>query len=141
MPAAFFTSAFFTLLTVVLTALAASSGFFSAFAALAAAFASCSSFCIIIAICELLGAVGDNRYVTGALVGIKAAATGMIAYSAYKVGKTVLKDSFCWVLAIAAFVLIVFCGVNAVWVILAGIAAGLARGALKERSEKGGEQK
>ena len=99
------------------------------------------SFCIIIAICELLGAVGDNRYVTGALVGIKAAATGMIAYSAYKVGKTVLKDSFCWVLAIAAFVLIVFCGVNAVWVILAGIAAGLARGALKERSEKGGEQK
>lgn len=97
------------------------------------------SFCIIIAICELLGAVGDNRYVNGALTGIKAAATGLIVFSAYKVGKSVLKDAFGWVLAAAAFVLITFCGINAVWVILGGIAAGLAAGAVRARRGKGGE--
>ena len=43
------------------------------------------SFIIIILIVKLLHGLGDNAYVNGALKGIKAAATGLIAFSAYKV--------------------------------------------------------
>ncbi len=95
------------------------------------------SFIIIIIVVELLHGFGGNRYVLGALAGIKAAAAGLIAYSAYKVGKQVLKGPFQWVLAVAAFGAIAFLGVNAVWAILAGIAAGLAYSGWKSR--KGGE--
>ena len=40
------------------------------------------SFIIIILIVLLLKGIGDNPYVEGALMGIKAAATGLIAFSA-----------------------------------------------------------
>lgn len=93
------------------------------------------SFIIIIIVVELLHGFGGNRYVLGALAGIKAAATGLIAYSAYKVGKQVLKGPFQWVLAVAAFAAIALLGVNAVWTILAGIAAGLAYSGWKSRKE------
>ncbi len=83
------------------------------------------SLLIIIAIVELLQGIGDNQYIQGALVGIKAAATGLIAYSAIKVGRQILKNAFSWIMAIGAFVVIVFLGVNAVWTIVAGIILGL----------------
>ena len=68
--------------------------------------------------------VGTNPYIGGALEGIKAAATGLIAFAAWKMGKQTLGGVFQWVLALAAFVTIGFFGVNAVWVILAGILIG-----------------
>jgi len=83
------------------------------------------SFIIIILIVELLHGIGDNAYLNGALAGIKAAATGLIAYSAYKVGKKVLTGPFQWILAIGGFAGIVCFGVNAVWIILAGIFLGI----------------
>ena len=83
------------------------------------------SFLIIIAVVEVLRQIGDSRYIQGALVGIKTAATGLIAYSAFKVGRQVLHSVFAWILAVAAFGLITFGGINAVWVILAGIVLGL----------------
>lgn len=83
------------------------------------------SFLIIIGVVEVLRGIGDNTYVNGALVGIKAAATGLIAYSAYKVGKQVLKSAFAWILAIVSFVAIAGLSINAVYAILAGIALGL----------------
>ena len=83
------------------------------------------SFIIIILIVELLHGIGDNPYLNGALSGIKAAATGLIAYSAYKVGKKVLTGPFQWILAIGSFTGIVFFGINAVWAIVAGILLGI----------------
>ena len=83
------------------------------------------SFIIIIAVVELLRGIGDNAYVNGALTGIKAAATALIAYSAYKVGRQVLKGPFSWVLAIVTFVVIVWLKVNSVWAIIAGIFTGI----------------
>lgn len=83
------------------------------------------SFIVIILIVELLQGLGESTYVTGALTGIKAAATGLIAYSAYKVGKKVLKEPFQWILAIGAFVAIAWLNVNAVWAILAGLVLGI----------------
>lgn len=91
------------------------------------------SYIIIILVVELLNGIGDSPYVLGALVGIKAAATGLIAFSAYRVGRQVLKDVFGWILAIVAFVVITFFGINAVFAILAGMAAGM----IKTRAEAG----
>ena len=95
------------------------------------------SFVIIILVVSFLRSVEGNRYVQGALEGIKAAATGLIAFAAYKMGKQTLKNPFQWVTAAAAFVMVAVAGINAVWVILAGILAGeiysvVNKGGLKE---------
>lgn len=94
------------------------------------------SFIIIILIVLLLKGIGDNPYVEGALMGIKAAATGLIAFSAYKVGKQVLTGPFQWAVAVIAFGLIVYFSLNAVWAVLGGIAVGLVYTAVTERKEK-----
>lgn len=79
----------------------------------------------IILVIEVLKGIGDNRYINGALTGIRAAATGLIAYSAYSVGTKVLKDTFCWIIAAAAFILITFFDVSVVYVVIGSIIAGL----------------
>lgn len=98
------------------------------------------SFIIIIIVVKVLHGIGDSAYINGALTGIKAAATGLIGFSAYKVGKQVLKGAFQWVLAAGAFAVIIWFGVSAVWVIIAGIAAGLLYTAVKEK-RNGGESR
>ena len=94
------------------------------------------SLIIIIMVVELLSTIGGNKYVAGALVGIKAAATGLIIFAAYKLGKQILKGSFQWILAVAAFAVIAFLGVNAVWAII-----GLIYTKIKLSGEDGGEEK
>lgn len=79
----------------------------------------------IILVIEVLKWIGDNKYINGALTGIRAAATGLIAYSAYSVGKKVLKDTFGWVVAAAAFILITFLDISVVYVVVGSIIAGL----------------
>ena len=56
--------------------------------------------------------------------GIKAAATGLIAFAAYKLGRQTVKKPFQWIMAGAAFAAIGILGFSAVWVIIAGIFAG-----------------
>ena len=96
------------------------------------------SLVIIILIVEVLRSTCDYKWVKGALVGIKACATGLIAFSAYKVGSQVLKDAFNWILALVSFVLMVFTGLNGVYVILGGIFMGIIWETFREhrRSEK-----
>lgn len=85
------------------------------------------SFLIIIAVVLFLNKIQDNPYVQGGLTGIRAAATGLVAYAAIKLGKKVLKGQgwFTWLLALAAFVAIAILEVSAAWVILAGIVLGI----------------
>ena len=83
------------------------------------------SFLIIILVVELLETLGDSTYLDGAMTGIKAAATGLIGYSAYKIGKKVLVGAVPVILAALSFGAVAFFGVSAVWVILLGIAAGI----------------
>lgn len=83
------------------------------------------SFIIIILVVKLLHGIGDNSYVQGALTGIKAAATGLIAFAAYKVGKQTLNSTFTWALAILTFSLIIIFDISAVWMIIFGIIAGI----------------
>lgn len=97
------------------------------------------SFIIIILIVELLQGIGDNSYVTGALTGIKAAATGLIGYSAYKIGRKVLTGPFAWCLAVGAFVAIVWLGISAVWVVLTGILIGLVSTGICRTGRDGGD--
>lgn len=83
------------------------------------------SFLIIILVVELLRALGDSSYLSGALTGIKAAATGLIGWSAYKLGKKVLDGILPVVLAGVSFAAVAFVGVDAIWMILAGVAVGV----------------
>lgn len=93
------------------------------------------SFVIIILVVLFLEEVGGNPYVGGLLEGIKAAATGLIAYAAWKLGKQTLKNAFQWTVAIIAFVLLAFVGLDAVWVVLAGLLAGEIYYAIKGAKE------
>lgn len=82
------------------------------------------SFVIIILVVSILKNVEQNPYVQGALEGIKAAATGLIAFAAYKMSKQTLTGIFQWVMAAFALLLVTFLKVSAVYVIIAGILAG-----------------
>ena len=82
------------------------------------------SFVIIILVVTILGSVKDNTYVQGALMGFKAAATGLIAYAGVNMAKKALTGAFQWVVALVALVLIAILGIDAVWVILGGILIG-----------------
>ena len=98
------------------------------------------SFLIILAIANILLRVGDNPYLAGAFTGIKAAICGMILATVIRLGKNNLKDAFGWIIALAAFVLIVFLQVNVVWVILGAAVLGIAWMLVqKSHSGKGGD--
>ena len=96
---------------------------------------------IMILVAELLHSLGNLTVLQGALKGIKAAVTGLIAYSVYKVGKNVLKGPFQWVLAVGTLVAVSVLGVNAVCTILAGILLGLLYTSKLNKGEPGGESK
>lgn len=96
------------------------------------------SFMIIIAVVTLLGAIGDNPYVNGAFTGVKAAVCGLVVVSAWKLGKQVIKDKFCIVVAAAAFIAIAIFRITAIWAILSGAAAGIIY--LTLRDKKGGKK-
>ncbi|MBR5315288.1 MAG: chromate transporter [Firmicutes bacterium] len=100
------------------------------------------SFLIIILVVELLETIGNWSYLEGALDGIKAAVTGLIAFSVYKVGKNVLKGPFQWVLAVGTVIVVAVFRINAVFAILAGMVLGIVYTSKKERKkEVGGESK
>ena len=83
------------------------------------------SLLVIITAVLFLDAVGENAYVQGAFVGVKAASCALILYAAINLGKKVLKSKLDWAIAVTAFVMIAVFGVTALWAIVLGIFAGL----------------
>ena len=83
------------------------------------------AFVSIIVILLLLGSIENNSYVLGAFEGIKAASAALIAVTAYKMGKQILKARLDFFIAGTSFLIIVFAGINAAWTIVFGGLAGL----------------
>ncbi len=93
------------------------------------------SFLIIIAVVTLLDNVSGNPAVEGAFLGIKAAVCALIIVSAVRLGKKILKKPLHWILAIAAFVMIVVFDITALWAIIAGAAAGVVYQVIRNNRE------
>lgn len=91
------------------------------------------SIVIIILIALALSATAENPYINGALIGIKGAAVGLIGYSAFSIGRNILKDPFSWIVALISFGLLIFVDISALWVILGGILVGLIYTAFKAK--------
>ena len=95
------------------------------------------SMVVIILVVEFLNGFSGNKYIEGALVGIKATTVGLISYALYKVGRQVIKGPFSAVLAIVSFVMVAVLGMNAMWAILLGVVSGLVY--VYVVKQKGGE--
>ena len=103
------------------------------------------SFVIIILIAMFMENFGDNRYIQGALKGIRIATLGLILSAAVKLaGKTFDKVkgskadcAFSILLFCVSFLLISFMGVDAVWVILGGMILGIFYSLIKARRAEG----
>ncbi len=83
-----------------------------------------SLLCIIL-IVLFLGRIEDNKYINGAFVGLTAAACGLIAASALRLGKQAIKDKFGLILAVVTFAAVIIFDVNAVIMIIAAGVAGI----------------
>jgi chromate transporter len=82
------------------------------------------SFIIILVIAFLLFNIHNNVYINKAFTGVRAGVTAMIALSAVKLGKSIIKDKFSALLAVLSFVAIVIFDIHAIIAIVAGGAAG-----------------
>ena len=99
------------------------------------------SFVIIILIAMFMENFGDNRYIQGALKGIRIATLGLILSAAVKLAaKTYDKvkgrkagRAFSILLFGVSFLLISFMGIDAVWVILGGMILGICYSLFKAR--------
>ena len=78
-----------------------------------------------------LDQIGENGFVQGAFMGVKAAVCGLILVTAIKLLKKI--DVFTIVMAVGALVCVAFLGVEAVWVILASIVIGIIYNSLRVR--------
>ena len=94
------------------------------------------AFVSIIILVALLGVIGDNRFVTGAFMGIKAAVCGLLIVTSVKLlmqmckgrpGEPVKKGRvvFTVIMSLASLIAVGFFGITAVLVILAGIVIGI----------------
>ena len=99
------------------------------------------SFMIILMIAMFMENFGENRYIKGALKGIRIATCGLIISAAIRLGgKTFEKVKgskadtvFSLILFLVSFLLISFMGIDALWVILAGLVTGICYSVIKAR--------
>ncbi len=83
------------------------------------------SLVIIILIAKSLAGFGDNRYIMGALGGLRAAAVGLVAVAVYTVGKQVVKTPLTLATSLLAFILVAFCKTPVPYLILAYVCVGI----------------
>ena len=103
------------------------------------------SFLIILVLASGLAKFGDNRYISGAMAGFRAAALGLVLVSVVQLGTTIFKNNRWNIIAAAiAFSLIVFLKIDTGIVILLflmyGLVRGLTAGRCEEKSEAPGKR-
>lgn len=85
------------------------------------------SFVIIIFIAMGLNFIKDNPYVLGAMGGLRAAATGMVIYATYTIGKVAIKDDKSVISAVSAFILMAFMHISIMFIISILIILGVIK--------------
>ena len=91
-------------------------------------------FIIMIGVTFLYNMFKDNVYVASAMVGVRAAVAPIIVSALIKLYKSGMKDVFCYIVAISAFVLSLFFGLNNVIIVISGAFAGLLYMEVKSRN-------
>ena len=95
--------------------------------ALAAALGNLTpSLIIVLTLSMLFAKFSSNSYIQAAFKGIRPAIIALIAYAAYKIGKTALKDSICIVIMVMSFCGIMFLNLHPIILIISGAIAGVA---------------
>ncbi len=97
------------------------------------------SFVIIILAVLVLGQIGDDPWVSGAFLGVKAAICGLILVTAFRLGRQTLHSVFGWILMICSLAAIGVFGISAVWVILGAAVLGIAFSLIREKIKGGGK--
>ena len=103
------------------------------------------AFASILILVALLSVIGDNRFVAGAFMGIKAAVCGLLIVTSIKLLMQMCRGSgdvpakrsrvvFTVVMSLASLIAVGFFGITAVLVILAGIVIGIVYYRLAELS-------
>jgi len=68
----------------------------------------------------LLGHFGENAYATGAILGAKAGAVGLVLATFFKLGSQTNKGRLSWVIAVCAMAAVLIFHISPIWVIIAG---------------------
>ncbi|NMA44066.1 MAG: chromate transporter [Oligosphaeraceae bacterium] len=84
-------------------------------------------FLAIVLLATLIMSLQDSALLNHAFLGVRAGVCALILLAVIELGKQILKSRFEWVLASACFIAAIFFNVNAIWLIVLGILAGLGR--------------
>ena len=80
---------------------------------------------IMLGVVYIYDLVKDNLYVARAMIGVRAAVVPIIFSAMMKLFKSGIKDLFCGLIAIGAFVLCLFTNLSNILIVLLGAVAGL----------------
>jgi len=80
---------------------------------------------IVLTMAFFFAAFRDNHYIDAALQGIRPAVVAMILYAAFRVWKSSVPDKFTFMLAASTVLILFDFGINPLWAMAAGIAAGI----------------
>ena len=94
------------------------------------------SFVIILLVSGVLRQVYENQIVAYAFEGIRAGVLALIIKALWSLYKKCPHDLFSYILMTAAFVIVAFTNVSAIWVILGCAACGLIFSVIKARRDK-----
>ncbi len=91
------------------------------------------TFLIVLGLSVTFVQVEGNPKIAAAFEGIHMAIVAMIAYAAYRVGRSAVFDATTWVTAIATVAVLLFMNANPFFVILSGFAVGIILVKVKEK--------
>lgn len=83
------------------------------------------SYVVIVVIAACMSNFSDNPWLNHAFAGVRSGVCALILLSVVSMGRKILKGGFEWFMVIAAFIGIIFCKFNPIWVVAASGVLGL----------------